>query len=390
MTSTTPDRHLAGAPASKGGRFRESVRAESASGLDTDENREWGAVDVHEGSRTPWGNATWVEHLAPGIAFVSTEGHGGVKLSPERRKGIPAPLRVATTWWEEDCERSIVGMYFPEAFGERMTRKGREENVRRHYPDQWERATGGTVQPGESPKRDRETFDSRHTNDFIERQRVLVDPQETHDGALLRVTARQESTGRTEDFLVPLGEARSLRFDADVTERGQDNRIIVDAHRHQVATPLAPPVLTPTARHSNIVEPATPGARAQLQKDLAKSWRRDDGTVETLRDIVGRGVTAKNVQVENGVRKYSLHEKEFDSDSAYSVIPVSRATFDAVQAPNARTARNMLWDNARILEHRLETATHLRDKLDLRTKVIAAREAAQANEDRLRTQDQPS
>ena len=60
-------------------------------------------------NKTPWGDAQHTEPLLPGVWFVETAGHGGVWLSEERRKQIPANLQNHDNqWYEEDCEFSLV------------------------------------------------------------------------------------------------------------------------------------------------------------------------------------------------------------------------------------------------------------------------------------------
>ena len=104
-----------------GGQFAPSVNAESTVLLvdDTTDVNFGDVSNVRIGSRTPWGTADIVEQIAPGIVVVGTAGHGGVKLSPERNRGISPALRNASGWYEEDCESYIPMMRFPEAFARR-------------------------------------------------------------------------------------------------------------------------------------------------------------------------------------------------------------------------------------------------------------------------------
>lgn len=72
-------------------------------------------------SHTPWGATQHHRERFPGIHFVSTAGHGGVWLSPERRQAMPEPLRHVGTWaglpwYEEDCDWALVALAFPEDF----------------------------------------------------------------------------------------------------------------------------------------------------------------------------------------------------------------------------------------------------------------------------------
>ena len=60
---------------------------------------------------TPWGWTHDIEELAEGILRVTTPSHGGLKLSRERWRELPAPVRdtmLNPTFAEEDCEEPIV------------------------------------------------------------------------------------------------------------------------------------------------------------------------------------------------------------------------------------------------------------------------------------------
>jgi hypothetical protein len=68
---------------------------------------------------SPWGLVQSQYELAPGIIKVSTAGHGGIWLSPERQAQLPGwALQVPSSycpkpmWWEEDCEAQIVMYVF--------------------------------------------------------------------------------------------------------------------------------------------------------------------------------------------------------------------------------------------------------------------------------------
>lgn len=118
--------------------------------------RDWGSVDIPEGSRSKWGLVQEAIQRAPGIAIISTASHGGIKLSRERNAVIPAPLRTADGWYEEDAEEYIVGMHFPRAMGsdwltsDDERRAVCEDKVRYWFTDGYEAATGQTVPAKES------------------------------------------------------------------------------------------------------------------------------------------------------------------------------------------------------------------------------------------------
>lgn len=71
---------------------------------------------------TPWGAAQQRETLAPGIVSVSTAGHGGIWLSPDRARELVkrfpgfVPFTGHGNWLEEDCDWAIAAIAWPEAF----------------------------------------------------------------------------------------------------------------------------------------------------------------------------------------------------------------------------------------------------------------------------------
>jgi hypothetical protein len=70
---------------------------------------------------SPWGQVQHDNHIADGIVFVSTAGHGGFHLSPERHAAVRAKFPAFSTfaggpWYEEDCDVAVVVAAFPEEF----------------------------------------------------------------------------------------------------------------------------------------------------------------------------------------------------------------------------------------------------------------------------------
>jgi hypothetical protein len=94
---------------------------------------------------TPWGPAQSVRMLAQGIALVSTAGHGGIKLSPERQAQMPASCRTTPYssggWYEEDCDILMPIYRFYSEVGPHvsillsMVESGLKSNVR-YYTEQ--------------------------------------------------------------------------------------------------------------------------------------------------------------------------------------------------------------------------------------------------------------
>ena len=96
------------------------------------------------GTHTPWGYADHVSELAPGITFVATPSHGGIKLESWREEEMPASLRkrdfryCPRGWYEEDCEITLVILAFPEIFRKLGYHVDyAEEMLRQTYPAQY-------------------------------------------------------------------------------------------------------------------------------------------------------------------------------------------------------------------------------------------------------------
>lgn len=69
------------------------------------------------GDASPWGTIDSVEQYAPGIWFVTTPGHGGIKLDGNHARRMPADMIAADKynderWWEEDCAWSLPVIAF--------------------------------------------------------------------------------------------------------------------------------------------------------------------------------------------------------------------------------------------------------------------------------------
>jgi hypothetical protein len=125
---------------------------------------------------SPWGYVQHQTIIAPGITQVSTAGHGGILLSPERQNAMPAALRREHASYEEDCAWSLVAVAFPEEFEAHYANlpwyqgdiiKSAKATVRNFYPSDYEAHFGVTLQPGESMRRDEETFYEAHKDDFV-------------------------------------------------------------------------------------------------------------------------------------------------------------------------------------------------------------------------------
>ncbi|MDH4275685.1 MAG: hypothetical protein OEW08_11640 [Gammaproteobacteria bacterium] len=114
---------------------------------------------------TPWGWSQTIEQIADGIQFISTAGHGGIRLSVERNREMPDYLRIQSGWYEEDVDWARVAIAFPQYF------KKQEmlpiELVRNWLPDEYELHTGKILAAGESIEKDRREWAAQHSNDYV-------------------------------------------------------------------------------------------------------------------------------------------------------------------------------------------------------------------------------
>jgi hypothetical protein len=68
-------------------------------------------LNVHQGSRSPWGVVQRCDYLTPWLTQVNTAGHGGFKLDKEHNKLMPRDCRRKGGWYEEDCEGAAIFKY---------------------------------------------------------------------------------------------------------------------------------------------------------------------------------------------------------------------------------------------------------------------------------------
>ncbi|GGB83279.1 hypothetical protein GCM10008019_44250 [Deinococcus soli (ex Cha et al. 2016)] len=62
---------------------------------------------------SPWGVVTYQEEVMPGVIFVETGSHGGYLLSPAVNERIPAPVRRANGYYEQDIEAALCAYFVP-------------------------------------------------------------------------------------------------------------------------------------------------------------------------------------------------------------------------------------------------------------------------------------
>lgn len=97
------------------------------------------------GDSTLWGTAESVEPLGAGLARISTQSHGGYKVSTDNNVAIPRALRDTRGWYEEDTEEAIVRLFFTENLcrdGDYLPelQSSALEKVRENFPREYERA----------------------------------------------------------------------------------------------------------------------------------------------------------------------------------------------------------------------------------------------------------
>ncbi|MFE6966744.1 DUF7007 domain-containing protein [Agromyces sp. NPDC057679] len=323
--------------------------------------KSWGSVELRAGDSTPYGKAQNVEHVADGIAFASTAGHGAYKLSRERMAAIPAAFRMGSSWFEEDVEWRVVAAYHPDAFPT-MDPADSEQQLKDWYPDQWEKANGRELLMGESRKKDEQLWAEAHKDDLVATYRI-ADPD--NDGYVLapayHPTEEYDQYGPR--FRINADEFRQLRREGG--EPGQSLRLVIDPSRHEQVAPVERPVLTQAPRYRSIAPAKTAAAQARIDKDLDRLWRVD-GRVRSLRQLIEEeGVTGKSVHVQSGRQIFTMSVQEHVEDSSKISFEVSKATWDAADAPDDRSPYQVA-----LQEH--SRAQHAHEKLGKQTPQIGS------------------
>jgi len=372
------------------GRFSQKENSAPASLGTTTDARDWGSTGVREGSRTPWGSADWVEQFGPGVTSVSTAGHGGLKLSTERNAVIPPALRNANGWYEEDCEVAIVGMFHPDLpWSRTSSAESFEERVKEWFPDQWEAATGGQIQPGESNKRDRAVFLAEHAGDFVATSAISSES----DDSMVLVSARRADDGAEEQFLVPREEYKA--------RRAGDMPFLVDPSRHPKLPPAPQPEPARNLRRTERIRTdrisgsaisqayidgvLTAAARDRVSSELDGRWQERDGRISTLRQIIERDPVFVSAHEEHGRLSYRVVQ-ESDSGSR-QVMKVSKATFDFLTAAGAvddRPASHRLQQEANVARARADQLHRTAYTAEERRKADVARAKAMGLDDAAR------
>lgn len=178
--------------------------------------------------RTPWGQAQQIEDLAPGIKWVSTASHGGVKLDRALNAEVPDYMREPDGWYEEDVDWAVVAVVYPDAF-EPGSRERAKDTLRNWRPGAYEAFFGEVIQPGMSHVKDERIFLSQHRDDYLVVSAVGDWKEGVPKGFVLVSAARG---GRSPEGRLPKDMAEFL-----VPQEEYDVRtpfgFVVDESRHQ-------------------------------------------------------------------------------------------------------------------------------------------------------------
>ncbi len=113
---------------------------------------------------SPWGAVQHGEKLADGVFFVSTAGHGGIKLDRARNALIPDVFRREGGWYEEDCDWAIP-MYFLELKLEK--KELALETMRNWHWRAYESWFKETIPPGSSYLKDEHLFQEANRANWV-------------------------------------------------------------------------------------------------------------------------------------------------------------------------------------------------------------------------------
>ena len=329
-----------------GGQFAANVNPGSTVDLGDSGDVDFGDVsNVQVGSRTPWGAADYVEHMAHGIVSVGTPGHGGVKLSPERNRKIPTALRQASGWYEEDCESYIPMMHYPEAFvrdGQTVdeVREIGKQGIINWFPNEYETAFNTTLTRGQSRSKDEQTWRRLHEDDEVA---VSASSVPNSDMAKVTVcTGGRDEHGRymsdEREILVPKEDYDNSEFRHPLGLHSGSFVVDPSKNYEDVTSPPKPPK-PPAPRYRTIsMAGLTVSQQIRAERDLTKRFRLSGGRVQSVREIIETGgIAGKSSMESNGRRTYYLRcaseeEGQPATDSFYA-LEVSKALWDAVNAP---------------------------------------------------------
>jgi len=196
---------------------------------------------------TPWGRAEEVVEIASGILSVITLSHGGIILDATRTAAMPIYMSNNTftknpSTYEEDCDWAMPALVFETEFTNYWSIQHmdvasllRDAKLALCHcqPEAYEQFYGLTLMPGQSSKRDRQTFLDRNKENWL----VVAAFGDWHlqvPKDMVGVSARLGSEHR-------LANAKTRFFliaDTEYKTHTTGNPFIVDLTRHEEIPPL--------------------------------------------------------------------------------------------------------------------------------------------------------
>lgn len=118
---------------------------------------------------SPWGKVQSITNFIDGMVFVSTASHGGIKLSRQLNAKIPAYMRRAGGWYEEDIDWCIPFIIF----NDELLAQGKSEYAQAvktmlsWLPETYEKYFNTTVTPEQSYIRASEVFHKENAEKHV-------------------------------------------------------------------------------------------------------------------------------------------------------------------------------------------------------------------------------
>jgi hypothetical protein len=201
---------------------------------------------VWEGMRTPWGAAQDARVVAPGVGWVGTSGHGGVKLSLQLNRRMPDYMRRLGGWYEEDCDWALPYVALADHLRQGGPPGRRDEDeaflaaavktLRDWHPDAYERFTGEAIPEGGSHVKDELAFKELHKGDLVA---VSAADSQTRPGFVEVTTSvgglrSGFSAERGRERIVPV--RRFLVPKGEYTKRSPFGFVVADPSRYEEIT----------------------------------------------------------------------------------------------------------------------------------------------------------
>ncbi len=174
---------------------------------------------------SPWGAVQNSEHLGSGIYSVSTSSHGGIFVPPELNRQIPAYLRNADGFYEEDSDWAIPALAFPQVEWFAKNQDGAKNTLKKWRPNEYEKFFGVKLNEGESPVRDKELFNERNKGNYVVSAAWGSWHKQVPKGMVGALARRKEPYDEAY-FLVPEKEY-------DARHKTRTGIFVVDLTRHQ-------------------------------------------------------------------------------------------------------------------------------------------------------------